>query len=120
MLARYNSNKNQTANIFGTYFLASMNQIIVVLLISSATCCRFLMNLTQNLLRPQRGESRSLYLRRQGSKSIPSVAKLQILKNTLGSAHANRSVTHQWHRRIVVQTLRSDYLGSTVAQRSAT
>src|SRR5271168_1815567 len=100
-----------------------MNQIIVVVLILrvlSATCCRFLMNLTQNLLRPQRGESRSLYLRRQGSKSILSVAKLQNLKNTLGCAHANRSVTHRWHRRIVVQTLRSDYLGSTVARRSAT
>src|SRR5271168_4522795 len=53
-------------------------------------------------------------------KSIPSVAKLQNLKNTLGCAHANRSVTHRWHRRIVVQTLRSDYLGSTVARRSAT
>src|ERR1700678_4610422 len=31
-------------------------------------------------VKAQRGESRSLYLRRQGSKSIPSVAKLQNLK----------------------------------------
>lgn len=80
MLAPYNSNKNQTTNIFGAYFLASVNQIMVMLLILNMTCCRFLKNLTRNLLRvprPQRGEIRSLYLRRQGGKTIPLVTELR-------------------------------------------